>query len=82
MSIFNHLCSTVAITCGLLDINNGMVTYSPDAGVLPFGYSTTATYSCDTGNYLVGNEVRTCGGEGYTLEADKWNGTNPACLGM
>ena len=38
-------------------------------------YNSIATYSCDTGHMLVGDETRTC------LESGVWSGSTPICTG-
>ncbi len=77
-----HRISTcIGIYCNRLSVGNGSLGYSPDAEAFPFEFSTVAMYYCDDGYYLVGNRVRTCGGEGYTLDSGLWNGTESDCLG-
>ena len=72
----------VDIYCNQLSVaGNGALDYFPDVEVLPFEFGTVARYYCDDGYYLVGNGVRTCGGEGYTLDSGLWNGTEPDCSG-
>ena len=51
---------------------NGTVTYSDPT--IPRDEGSTATYSCNTGNILVGNSERTCLVSG-------WNGHDPQCKG-
>ena len=57
--------------CGSLNNPlNGQVTLT-DTTV-----GSTATYECDSGFTLVGNEERTCQDDGT------WSGTDPTCDGM
>lgn len=64
-------------------IDNGMITYSPDADP-NFPLTTMATYSCSKGYYLEVNatniEVRVCqddNGKDYT---GVWSGSAPTCI--
>ena len=68
------------ITCSLLsDLRNGRIVYKDNVTEqLVFG--TVATHSCDEGHFLVGDSVRTCEGNGSTVEG-KWSGTGPVCSG-
>ena len=50
---------------------NGQVSHT--AGTT---FGETATYSCDTGYNLVGDNTRTCGATGV------WSGCAPTCQGM
>ena len=50
---------------------NGQVSHT--AGTT---FGQTATYSCDTGYILVGNNTRTCQAGGA------WSGNEPICQGM
>ncbi len=63
----------------LLAITNGTISYSPD--VTPdYDLGTEATYTCDTGFYLEGNEVRTCmDGDGMNA-TEVWSGQEPSCV--
>ena len=63
--MYNHsmsksLITYTAIECPPLPtITNGMISYSPD--VTPdYDLGTEATYTCEAGFYLEGNEVRVC----------------------
>ena len=57
---------TIAITCPPLTApTNGFVTYnntSDENG--NYSFNTMANHSCDTGFVLVGNNTRTCTGDG------------------
>ena len=64
---------TVVHDCPDLSITNGMVTYQPP-GTTHF-IDTTATYDCNTGYTLSGNNVRTCQDVGNGM----WNGSDPSC---
>ena len=71
-STYSHIPCTHAseIDCGVL-INpaNGEVV----AFVTTF--NSTATYSCNTGYTLTGDDMRTC------LETGLWSGSEPMCTG-
>ncbi len=59
-----------AITCpGVLIPNNGNIDF--DGASLDengtYIFAVVATYSCDTGFYLVGNDSRTCTGDGSSI---------------
>ncbi len=57
---------------------NGLITYATDT-TSPFDYQTTATYSCDTGYGLSGDDsARTCVSSGGPGE---WNGIELTCEG-
>ena len=43
-------------------------------------FGTVANHSCDEGYFLVGDSVRTCEGNGSTVEGE-WSGTVPVCSG-
>ncbi len=57
---------TIAITCPPLTApTNGSVTYNTSSSDKNnFAVSAMANYSCDTGFVLVGNNTRTCTGDG------------------
>ena len=60
-----------AIDCGDLDDpSNGQVTLTGTT------LGSMATYECDSGFTLVGNQVRTCEDDG------NWSGMDPGCAGM
>jgi hypothetical protein len=54
----------------LPDPSNGRVDTSGETSM-----GSIATYSCDVGYLLVGEESRTCGSNGT------WNGSQPECRG-
>ncbi len=57
-----------AVDCGKLD--------DPDYGEVDFSstkFKSKATYSCDDGFFLVGDETRVCQANG------KWSGEAPIC---
>ena len=75
-SIKSHLLHSdpllTAVDCGTLtNPVNGQVTHT---GRTRFGQ--TATYSCDTGYILVGDNNRTC------QAAGNWSGSEPICQSM
>ncbi len=61
-----------AIVCPpLYNLTDGSVSYSNVPGLM-------ATYSCDTGCALVGNNTRTCTGDGSN-STGAFNGAAPTC---
>ncbi len=59
-------------------ITNGMISYSPD-DTPDYDLGTNATYTCEAGFYLEGNEVRMCV-EDHGMDAIKvWSGWEPSC---
>ena len=63
-----YILFSVAVDCGPLD--------DPDYGDVDFTTTTfwsKATYSCDDGFFLVGDETRVCRANG------KWSGDAPVC---
>ena len=52
------------------------ITYSPDIEE-PFNLGTSATYTCNEGFLLEGDEVRICGGDGTAVGV--WSGASPVC---
>ncbi len=69
-----------AIMCPpLLAITNGMISYSPD--VTPdYDLGTNATYTCEAGFYLEGNEVRVCMDHDGMDAIGVWNDQEPICV--
>ncbi len=59
---------------------NGRIEYSVDTSA-PFDFATAATYSCNEGFFLEGNEIRNCGGDGSSMTG-LWDGTAPVCTGL
>ena len=69
-----------AITCDSLgSFANGVITYRADR-TSPFDLGTTATYSCNKGYYLEGEDVRTCVEDGSGVNGI-WSGSTPRCAG-
>ena len=63
--------SWVAVDCGTLEAPaNGSVTVSGTT------FTSTATYSCDSGYILHGNTTRIC------LETGLWSTSSPTCTGI
>ena len=56
---------------------NGGIVYASDTSA-PYDLGTTATYSCNSGYSLVGDEVRTCGGDGSSTMG-VWDLSEPSC---
>ncbi len=74
-------CISVVIFCtSLSPIVNGMIVYSPDV-TSPYDFGTAATYSCNDGFYLDGEQSRNCAGDG-TNTIGTWDLTAPICTGM
>ena len=70
MHVYVHLFLTV-VDCGSLgDPSNGQVTLTGTT------VGSTATYECNSGFTLVGNQGRTCQEDG------SWSGADPTCDGM
>ena len=61
----------------LMDPENGRVTYSPDVLAL-FDFGTVATYQCDSGYAISGEDTRTCEGDGRFFMGT-WSGVAPTC---
>ena len=58
----------LGIDCGLLtDPENGEVSFSSTI------YNSVATYICDSGYALIGDNMRTC------LDTGLWSGSAPTC---
>ena len=69
-----------AITCESLgSFGNGVITYRTDR-MSPFDFGTTATYSCNEGYYLEGEDVRTCVEDVSRLNGI-WSDSTPRCAG-
>ena len=50
----------------LTDLTDGTIVYGSDT-TDPFDFGTTATHSCNMGFSLVGGSLRTCGGDGSSI---------------
>ena len=60
---------------------NGSVTYNSTVDANDsYPFKSMATYSCDTGFALIGNNTRTCTGGGNSTTG-AFNGVAPACQG-
>ena len=58
------------VDCGTLgNPANGMVSVSTTT------YNSVATYSCNPGYALTGDDMRTC------LDTKSWSGSEPTCIG-
>ena len=67
-----YIVLSTAVDCGpLCNLTNGQVSHT--AGTT---FGQTATYSCNTGYNLVGDNTRTCQADG------EWSGSAPTCQGM
>ncbi len=76
------LFSATAIICHpLLNPTNGSVSYSKVAGQSnSYAFNVEATYSCDTGFFIVNNNTRTCTGDGSSITGS-FDGEAPTCEG-
>ena len=72
-----YILSTVIECPALTDPMNGGIVYAPDTSA-DYDFGTTATYSCNSGYSLVGDEVRTCGGDGSSTMG-VWDLSEPFC---
>ena len=62
--------SCTAVDCGTLgNPANGVVSVSTTT------YNSVATYSCNTGHTLTGDDMRTC------LDTGSWSDSEPTCIG-
>ena len=73
---------TIAITCPPLTApTNGSVIYSSTADENgTYALDVVATYNCDTGFSLAGNQTRTCTGDGSSTTG-AFNRLPPTCEG-
>ncbi len=58
-----------------------MISYSSPDITAPFDLGTAAVYTCNTGFFLEGNMMRSCGGSEASI-VGAWDGTNPRCSGI
>ena len=71
---------SLAIECEPLPaIANGMITYADDT-TPNFDLGTTATYACDDGYYLMGNDQRNCFAGDGTSATGVFDGQEPTCV--
>ncbi|XP_064395137.1 E-selectin-like [Halichondria panicea] len=72
-----------AITCSAAPSpNNGRTDFSGSSAENDtYAFDVVATYSCDTGFYLVGNSSRTCTGDGSSTTG-AFDGEAPFCEGI
>ena len=56
-----------------------MISYSPD-GIPDYDLGTEATYTCEAGFYLEGNEVRVCMDDDGMDAIGVWSGQEPSCV--
>ena len=62
--------TSTVVDCGSLDNpGNGVVSFTATT------YNSVATYSCNTGYTLTGDDMRTCQSSGV------WSGSEPTCTG-
>ena len=80
--MFTSFVHCLVITCDdLPDPPNGEISFTID-NTAPFDFGTNATYSCDSGFGLSGEDtVRTCDGDGSSPKGE-WTGDAPTCDGQ
>ena len=62
--------TSTVVDCGLMDNpGNGVVSFTATT------YNSVATYSCNTGYTLTGDDTRTC------QSSSLWSGSEPTCTG-
>ena len=75
----NILYLLTAIVCDELEaLENGMIVYAPDSTGPEYDLNTVATYLCDEGFELVGDETRTCEDAGAGVSGE-FSGTAATC---
>ncbi len=60
-------------------ITNGTISYSPDV-TSDYDLGTNATYTCEAGFYLEGNEVRVCMDDDGMDAIGVWSDQEPSCV--
>ena len=74
------LFSPAAIECPPLPtITNVTISYSPDV-TSDYDLGTEATYTCEAGFYLEGNEVRVCMDDDGMDTIGVWSGQEASCV--
>ena len=63
----------VGTNCPLLMVANGLVSYQPQG--TPPVVGATASYTCNPGYTLSGNDMRTC----QDVSNGMWKGSDPSC---
>lgn len=77
-----HILLFAAITCSpLSSVTNGNIVYSRDT-TTTFTFSTVATYSCNEGFLLLGNNEQRCSGDGSSVNGLWSGGSTPVCTGV
>ena len=72
----------IAIVCDELEaLENGVIEYAPDSSGPEYDLNTVATYICDEGFELVGDETRTCEDVGAGVTGE-FSGTSATCERM
>ncbi len=82
MNVFGKDLIFAEITCSpFADPINGSVIYSAATdGVGNYVFNVTANHSCYTGFSLVGDNTRTCSGDGSSING-AFDGVAPTCEG-
>ena len=73
----------IVIVCAPLSaiVNGEAINHNSSADAMGnFAFGTVATHSCSDGFFLMGNEMRVCGGDG-TSPTGVWSGSEPVCSG-
>ena len=76
--VYLQLIPFSAITCDLLSLDNGVISYSPPDTEFPLRFGTLASHECFPGFSLVGTNMRTCDGNGSSASG-MWTGKTPIC---
>ena len=78
-----YILSLSVIQCPQLNAPaNGNVQMIAPPGIraTPQDYGAVARYTCNSGYYLDGNQIRNCVGDGTSI-AGNWDGSQPSCIG-
>ena len=71
---------TIAVQCPELpSIPNGLIEYVEDDGA-PFDLGTMATYMCNDGFFLDGDDERSCTTREVGTSIVMWTGQEPQCV--
>ena len=75
--------SPSVIECSRLNApanGNVQMTAPPGISATSQDYGAVARYTCNSGYYLDGNQIRNCVGDGTSI-AGYWDGSQPLCIG-
>ena len=73
VKVYGLLFNTVITCSGSISLLNGTISFNHSGFSSGKPIGTVAAYSCDTSHVLIGNNTRTCHGDGT------WSGTEPTC---